>query len=89
MMKVMHSIEGDSKKFKITPWKSRQPTLEFMNYIKGGKKPVAEVGKYVYDVREGKSRESRQYVRIQLSVDYNGTWEYWYTAIRGRWTKKG
>ena len=48
LMKVIHGIEGDDNKFKITPCKIKQPNLEVINYIKGGKYPEAEVGKYVY-----------------------------------------
>ena len=44
MMKVIHGIEGDSNKVKIAPWKSMQPNLEVMNYIKGVKYPNEEVG---------------------------------------------
>ena len=59
LMKVKYGIEGDTNKVKIAPWKSKQPNLEFLKYIKGGKYPEAEVGKYVYTVREGQSREVR------------------------------
>ena len=44
-------IEVDVKKFKITQWKSKQPNLEVLNYIKGGKYLDIEVGKYIYAVR--------------------------------------
>ena len=37
LMKVIHGIEGDAKKFKISPWKSKQPNLEVPKYIQGGK----------------------------------------------------
>ena len=30
LMKVIHEIEGDSNKFKISPWKSKQPNLEVL-----------------------------------------------------------
>ena len=56
---------------------------------KGCKYPKTEVGKYVYAVREGKSRESRQYVSIQLSVAHEMAWDDWYTTLRGLWIKKG
>ena len=52
-MKVIHGIEGDKNKIVITLWKSKQHNLEVIKYIKGGKYPEVEVGKYVYDVREG------------------------------------
>ena len=50
-MKVIHDIEGDSNKVKITLFKIKQNNLEVMEYIKGVKYPKAEVGKYVYAVR--------------------------------------
>ena len=56
LVKVIHRIELDAKKVKIAPWKIKQPNLEVIKYIKGGKYPEAEVGKYVYAVREGQSR---------------------------------
>ena len=57
LMKVIPGIEGYAKKVRISPWKSKQPNLEVMKYIKGRKYPEAEFGKYVYAVREGQSRE--------------------------------
>ena len=56
LMKLMHVIEGDSNKVKISPWKIKQPNLEFVKYIKGGKYPKVEVGKCGYDVIEVQSR---------------------------------
>ena len=47
LMKVIHGIEGDSNRVKISPWKSKQPNLEVLKYIKGGKNTEVEVGKYV------------------------------------------
>ena len=88
-MKVIHSIEVDSNKLKIAPWKIKQPNLEFLNFIKGGKYPEAEVGKYVYAIREGQSRYVRQYLSIQLLLVKNVTWNDWYTTLLGRWMKKG
>ena len=88
-MKVIYGISGDANKVKIAPWKSKQPNLEVLKYINGGKYPKAEVGKYVYAVREVQSREVRQYARIQLSVAHEVTWEDWYTTLRGIWMKKG
>ena len=69
-MKVIHGIEGDANRVKITPWKSKQPNLEVLKYIKCGKYPDAEVGKYTYAFREGQYRKGRQYVMIQLSVSH-------------------
>ena len=66
----------------------KQSNLEVLKYIKGGKYPEAEVGKYVYAVREGQSRDGRQFVMIQLSVAHNMTWYNWYTNLQGRWMKK-
>ena len=60
-----------------------------MKYIKDGKYPEAEVGKYVCAVREVKSIEGRKYFRIQLSVAHDLTWNKWYTTLRGLWMKKG
>ena len=80
---------------KYTTTRSKQhhgkekPNLEVAKYIKGGKYPEAEVGKYVYEVREGKSREGRKYVRIQLSVAHDVTWDDWYTTLIRSWMKKG
>ena len=73
LIKVINGIEGDANKVIIAPWKSKQPNLDVLKYIKRGKYPKAEVGKYVYAVREGKSREGIQYVRIQLSVAHDAT----------------
>ena len=81
MMKVIHGIEGDAKNVKMSPWKIKQPNLEVLNYIKGGNYPKEEVGKYLYAVREVKSREGRQYVRIQLLVAHDVTWDDWYTTF--------
>ena len=36
-MKIIHDIEGDSNKVKISPCKIKQPNMEVMKYIKGGK----------------------------------------------------
>ena len=88
-MKVIHDIEGDSNKVKITLFKIKQNNLEVMEYIKGVKYPKAEVGKYVYAVREVPSREGKQYVRIQLSVAHGVIWEECYTTLRVRFMKKG
>ena len=52
-MKVILGIGGYAIKFKISPCKSKQPKLEVMKYIKGGKYPKAEFGKYVYAIIEG------------------------------------
>ena len=69
--------------------KKKKPNLEVLKYTKGGKHPEAEVGKYVYAVREEQSRESTQYVRIKLSVAHDVTWDDCYTTLRGRCIKKG
>ena len=53
---VIYVIEGDSNKVKIAPCKIKQPNLEFLKYIKGGKHPEEEVGKYIYAVIEGQNR---------------------------------
>ena len=37
LMKLIHDIEGYAKKFKIAPQKSKQPNLEVLKYMKGGK----------------------------------------------------
>ena len=89
LMKVIHGIEGDTNKVKIAPCKRKQPNLGIMKYIKSGKYPNSEVGKYVYAVREGQSIEVRQYFRIQLSVAHDVTWDDWYTTLRRRCMKKG
>ena len=70
LIKVIHGIKGDSNKVKIAPRKSKQPNLEVLKYIKGGKYSEEEVGKNAYAVREGQSREGRKYTRIQLSVPH-------------------
>ena len=59
-----------------------------MKYIKDGEYPNAEVGKYIYAVRQKQSREGRQYVRIQISVAHDVTRENWYKTPRGRCMKK-
>ena len=69
--------------------KNKQPNLEVLKYIKGWKYSKEEFGKYLYAVREVKSREGRQYVNIQLSVAHGVTWYDWYTTSRELWTKKG
>ena len=46
LMKVINFIEVDANKVKIYPWKSKQPNLEVLKYIKGGKHPEVEVGEY-------------------------------------------
>ena len=56
LTEVIHDIEGYTNEVKIAPWKSKLPNLEVLKYTKGGKYPDSEVGKYVYAVREGKSR---------------------------------
>ena len=89
LMKVIHSIEGDYKKVIIAPWKSKQPNMEVLKYIKGGTCSETEVGKYRYTVIEGKNREGRPYVRIQLSIADDVTWDDWYSTLRGSWRKKG
>ena len=89
LMKLIHGIEVDSNKVKIAPCKIKQPNLEDMRYIKGSKCPETEVGKYIYAIREGKFRDGRQYVRIQLSVAHGLTWGNWYTTLRYRWMNKG
>ena len=53
MRKVIHDIEGYYEKVKIARWKSKQFNLEVLKYIKDGKFPEAEFGKYLYAVREG------------------------------------
>ena len=75
LMKVIHGIEVDSNKVKISPWKIKQPNLEVLNYIKVGNYAKEEVQKYVYTIREGQSRKGRQYVRIQLSISHDVTWD--------------
>ena len=60
-----------------------------MKFIKGGKYPEAEIGKYVYAAREGQYRQVRQYVTIKISVAHDVTWDNWYTTPRGRWKNKG
>ena len=57
MMKVMHGIEGYINKVKIAPYKSKQLNLKVLKYIKGEKDPKTKVGKYIYVIREGQSRE--------------------------------
>ena len=56
LIKVKPCIEADARKVKISPWKNKQHNLEVLNYIKGVKYPEAEVGKYVYSIREVKYR---------------------------------
>ena len=51
LMKVKHDIEGDSNMIKISLWKSKQPNLEVLKYIKCSKYPETEVRKYLYAVR--------------------------------------
>ena len=74
LIKVTRGIEGDVNKVKISSLKTKSPNLDVLNYIKGGKYPEAEVGKYIYSVRYRRCREIRQYVRNQLSVAYDVTW---------------
>ena len=50
-MKVINGIEGNANKVKIAPRKMKQPNLEVMKYIKGGKHPEEGFGKYVYAIR--------------------------------------
>ena len=52
LMKVIHYIERDANKVKMAQWKIKQPKLDVLKYIRGGKYPKAEVGKYLYSVRE-------------------------------------
>ena len=89
LMKVIHIFEVDANKVKISPWKSKQHNLEVLKYIRGVKYLEAEVGKYVFVVMEGKYREGRQYVSIQLSVAHYTTCDDYYTTLKGRWIKKG
>ena len=74
-MKVIHGIEGYSNKDSIAPCKIKQPNLEVLKYIKGGKYPKSEVGENVYAVREGNFREGIQYVGIKFSVYHEMTWD--------------
>ena len=46
-MNVIRGIECDANKVKREPWKSKQPNLEVLKYIKGGRYPKTEVGKYI------------------------------------------
>ena len=55
-MKLINGNEGGANKVKIYPQKSKKPNLEVLKYTKTGKYPAAEVGKYVYAVRDGQSR---------------------------------
>ena len=57
LIKVIHEIEVDANKVKISPWKFKEPNLGVMKYIKVRKYPEAEVGKYIYDVREGNTEK--------------------------------
>ena len=56
LMKVIHGIEGYFNKVKIAQFKIKQPTLEVLKYLRGGKYPKSEVEKYVYAIREGQYR---------------------------------
>ena len=76
LMKLIHCIKVDANKVKIVPWKSKQPNLEFMKYIKGGKYPNVEIGKFVYAVREVQYISVIQCVGIQLSVYHGMTLDY-------------
>ena len=44
LMKLIHFIEGYSKKVKIAPWKSKYPNLGFLKYIKGENTPRQMLG---------------------------------------------
>ena len=79
----------NDNKVKIPKQKSKQPNLEVLKYIKGGKYPKVEVVQYFYAVREVQSIEEIQYVRIQISIAHDVTWYDWYTILRGIWMKKG
>ena len=89
LTKLIHGIKGDVNKVKIVPWKIKQPNIDFLKYIKGGKYPEVEVGKYIYVVRKGQSIEGRQYVRNQLLIAHDVTWNYWYITLLGQWMKRG
>ena len=52
LIKVIHGIKGDSNKVKIAPRKSKQPNLEVLKYIKGGKYSEEEVGKKMHMLLE-------------------------------------
>ena len=39
LMKVIHFIEGDTNKVKISLWKIKQPNLQVLEYFKGVNKP--------------------------------------------------
>ena len=65
LTKVIHGIEGDAYKVKIAPRKSKQHNLEVLKYIKGGKYPEAEVGKYLYAFREGQSIEGKNMLGLK------------------------
>ena len=41
LMEVIHGIDVDANKFKIPLWRSKQPNLEVLKYIKDGKYPDA------------------------------------------------
>ena len=84
----IHSIEGDASKLKIEPQKIKQPDLDVLKYIRVGKYPEVEVGKWVYAVREGQYCKGRQYIQIQIYVAHGVTWDNWYTTLRGQWKKK-
>ena len=45
LMEVIHGIEVNSNKVKISPWKIKQDNLDIIKYIKGGKFSEAELGK--------------------------------------------
>ena len=75
LIKLIHDIEGDVNKIKIAPWKIKQPNLEVLKYIKGEKYPEAEVGKYIHAIRAVWYREGKKYVRIQILVAHDITWD--------------
>ena len=83
LMKVIHGIKGHANRVKIDPWKSKQTNLEVLKYIKGGTYPKSEVGKYIFDVRQGKSIEGRQYFSIQIYIANDLKWDNWYTTLIG------
>ena len=73
VIKLIYVIEGYANNIISAPWKSKKTNLGVLNYIRGGKYPEAEVGKYVYAVREGQYIEGIHFVRIQLLVAHDVT----------------
>ena len=75
-MEVIHSIKGGRRKIKTSPWKSKQPSVNTVSVITGGKDPEVQVAKYVQYLQDGQMTCAyKQCMRIQFSITPEKVWD--------------